>query len=47
VMSFYQTPGIALRCTEPMNTQIDGDPTGEVNELEVSVSPSALRLRTP
>lgn len=47
VMSFYQTPGVALRCTEPMNTQIDGDPTGQVNELEVSVSPSALRLRTP
>ncbi|MFJ2621037.1 diacylglycerol/lipid kinase family protein [Glutamicibacter sp. NPDC087344] len=47
VMSFYQTSGISLRCAEPMNTQIDGDPTGQVNELEVSVSPGSLRLRTP
>src|SRR5690606_15183063 len=47
VMSFYQTAGVSLRCDEPMNTQIDGDPTGQVNELQVSVNPSALRLRTP
>ncbi|MCS3493961.1 MULTISPECIES: diacylglycerol kinase family protein [Micrococcaceae] len=47
VMSFYQTSGVSLRCDEPMNTQIDGDPTGQVNELQVSVNPSALRLRTP
>lgn len=47
VMSFYQTPGLSLRCDEPMNTQIDGDPTGPVNELQVSVNPSSLRLRTP
>ncbi|GAA1408837.1 sphingosine kinase [Glutamicibacter uratoxydans] len=47
VMSFYQTSGVSLRCAEPMNTQIDGDPTGQVNELEVSVNPGSLRLRTP
>ncbi|MFR0639002.1 diacylglycerol/lipid kinase family protein [Arthrobacter sp. LS16] len=47
VMSFYQTSGISLRCAEPMNTQIDGDPTGQVNELEVSVNAGSLRLRTP
>lgn len=47
VMSFYQTTGVSLRCDEPMNTQIDGDPTGQVNELQVSVNPSALRLRAP
>ncbi|WP_404288435.1 diacylglycerol/lipid kinase family protein [Glutamicibacter arilaitensis] len=47
VMSFYQSTDISLRCAEPMNTQIDGDPTGQVNELQVSVNPSSLRIRTP
>ncbi|WP_431710776.1 diacylglycerol/lipid kinase family protein [Glutamicibacter uratoxydans] len=47
VLSFYKTKKLSLRCTEPMNTQIDGDPTGMVNNLEVSVNPSALRIRTP
>lgn len=47
VMSFYQTTEVSLRCAEPMNTQIDGDPTGQVNELKVTISPSALRIRTP
>ncbi|PRA04034.1 diacylglycerol kinase [Arthrobacter sp. MYb229] len=47
VMSFYQSTDISLRCVEPMNTQIDGDPTGQVNELQVSVNPSSLRIRTP
>lgn len=46
VISYYKTKKLSLRCTEPMNTQIDGDPTGMVNNLEVSVSPSALRIRT-
>ncbi|GAB3621350.1 diacylglycerol kinase family protein [Glutamicibacter endophyticus] len=45
VMSIYPTTAVSLRCAEPMNTQIDGDPTGEVNELEVWVNHSALRLR--
>jgi len=47
MISYYKTEKLSLRCTEPMNTQIDGDPTGMVNTLEVSVSPSALRIRTP
>lgn len=47
MLSFYKTRKLSLKCTEPMNTQIDGDPTGMVNDLEVYVSPSALRIRTP
>lgn len=47
VITFYKTKKLSLRCTEPMNTQIDGDPTGMVNNLEVSINPSALRIRTP
>ena len=47
VISFYQTSGVSLRCAEPMNTQIDGDPTGQVNELQVSINPGSLKLRTP
>ena len=47
VMSFYQAAGVKLRCAEPMNTQIDGDTTGQVNELEVLVNPASLRLRVP
>ena len=47
VISFYQASGVSLRCAEPMNTQIDGDPTGQVNELQVSINPGSLKLRTP
>ncbi|MGR6901942.1 diacylglycerol/lipid kinase family protein [Glutamicibacter sp. BSL13] len=46
VISFYETKKVSLRCTEPMNTQIDGDPTGMVNTLQAWINPSALRIRT-
>ncbi|MBB2994994.1 diacylglycerol/lipid kinase family protein [Paeniglutamicibacter cryotolerans] len=44
-MGFYPTASLSLRCHEPMNTQIDGDPTGLVNGLTVTVKPASIRMR--
>lgn len=44
-MGFYPSASLSLRCHEPMNTQIDGDPTGLVDGLKVTVVPASLRLR--
>ncbi|QXQ10449.1 diacylglycerol kinase family protein [Paeniglutamicibacter sp. Y32M11] len=45
VMGFYPSASLAVRCHEPMNTQIDGDATGLVNGLKVSVKPASLKIR--
>jgi diacylglycerol kinase family enzyme len=45
VMGFYPSASLTLRCHEPMNTQIDGDGTGLVNGLSVSVKPASLKIR--
>lgn len=45
VMGFYPSATLALRCHEPMNTQIDGDGTGLVNGLHVKVKPASLSIR--
>lgn len=45
VMGFYPSATLSLRCHEPMNTQIDGDGTGLVNGLHVTVKPASLNIR--
>lgn len=45
VMGFYPSAKLAVRCHEPMNTQIDGDGTGLVNGLRVEVRPGSLKIR--
>ncbi|KAA0979469.1 diacylglycerol kinase family lipid kinase [Paeniglutamicibacter gangotriensis] len=45
VMGFYPSATLAVRCHEPMNTQIDGDGTGLVNGLRVEVRPGSLKIR--
>lgn len=45
VMGFYPSATLSVRCHEPMNTQIDGDATGLVNGLHVTVQPASLNVR--
>lgn len=44
-INFYTAKKITLHCTEPMETQLDGDPSGPVNSLSVEVNHSALKVR--
>lgn len=44
-IDFYRAKKITLHCTEPMETQLDGDPSGPVKSLSVEVDRCALTVR--
>ncbi|WP_081416901.1 diacylglycerol kinase family protein [Arthrobacter castelli] len=44
-ITFYRAKEITLHCTEPMETQLDGDPSGPVKSLSVQVARCALTVR--
>lgn len=44
-INFYQAKKITLHCTDPMDTQLDGDPSGPVKSLSVEVDRCALTVR--
>ncbi|PVZ60212.1 diacylglycerol/lipid kinase family protein [Arthrobacter sp. H-02-3] len=45
VMTYYRSGKITIRCSEPMPTQIDGDPSGEATTVTVQVAPGSLLVR--
>lgn len=44
-ITFYRAKKITLHCTEPMETQLDGDPSGPMKSLSVQVDRCALTVR--
>jgi diacylglycerol kinase family enzyme len=44
-MTYYRSGKITIRCSEPMPTQIDGDPSGEATTVTVQVAPGSLLVR--
>ncbi len=44
-LSFYRAREITVRCTDPLETQLDGDPSGPVTSLSVEVNRCALAVR--
>ena len=45
VMTYYRSGKITIRCTEPMPTQVDGDPTGAATKVTVQIAPGSLLVR--
>lgn len=45
VMNFYRSGKVDIRSTEPMATQVDGDPAGEATSVTVQVKPKSLLVR--
>jgi YegS/Rv2252/BmrU family lipid kinase len=45
VMTYYRSGKIVIRCTEPMPTQLDGDPFGEATTVTIRVEPRSLLVR--
>lgn len=44
-IAFYRAKKITVNCTDPMETQLDGDPSGPVTSLSVEVNRGALAVR--
>ncbi|MGG5172477.1 diacylglycerol/lipid kinase family protein [Pseudarthrobacter sp. J1738] len=45
MMNFYSARKITIRSAEPMETQLDGDPSGAATEVTVEVDPRSLLVR--
>jgi diacylglycerol kinase (ATP) len=45
VMTYYRSGRISIRCSEPMPTQVDGDPSGSATQVTVQVAPGSLLVR--
>ncbi|OFI39081.1 diacylglycerol kinase [Arthrobacter sp. SW1] len=45
VMNFYRSGKVVIRSSEPMATQLDGDPAGEATEVTVQVDARSLLVR--
>jgi diacylglycerol kinase (ATP) len=45
VMTYYRAGRISIRCSEPMPTQVDGDPSGAATQVTVQVAPGSLLVR--
>lgn len=45
VMSFYGAQKVRIRSGEPVETQVDGDPTGPATDISVDVHPLSLLVR--
>ncbi|MGW9415375.1 diacylglycerol/lipid kinase family protein [Arthrobacter cupressi] len=45
VMNFYRSGKVVIRSSEPMATQLDGDPAGEATEVTVKVEARSLLVR--
>lgn len=47
VIDFYRSRNLVIRTVLPVETQIDGDPTGPATCVKVSVEPKAVLVRVP
>lgn len=45
VMNYYRSGKVVISSSEPMATQLDGDPTGEATKVTVEVEPRSLLVR--
>ncbi len=45
VIDFYRSTGVTIRTVLPVETQIDGDPSGSATQVKVSVEPKAVLVR--
>jgi diacylglycerol kinase (ATP) len=45
IMTMYRAGKIVIKCPEPMQTQIDGDPSGLATKVTVQVAPRSLLIR--
>ncbi|UKA58852.1 diacylglycerol/lipid kinase family protein [Arthrobacter sp. FW306-2-2C-D06B] len=45
VMNFYRSGKVVISTSEPMATQLDGDPSGEATKVTVKVEPRSLLVR--
>ena len=45
VMTYYRSGKITIRCSEPLPTQVDGDPSGDATTVTVQVAPGSLLVR--
>ncbi|MDQ4501428.1 diacylglycerol kinase family protein [Sinomonas sp. ASV322] len=45
VMSFYGAQSVRIRSAQPVETQVDGDPTGPATDIRVEVRPLSLLVR--
>jgi diacylglycerol kinase family enzyme len=44
-MNFYRSGKVVISSSEPMATQLDGDPAGEATKVTVKVEPRSLLVR--
>lgn len=47
VIDFYRSKNLTIRTVMPVETQIDGDPSGPATCVQVSVEPKAVLVRVP
>lgn len=47
VIDFYRSQKLVIRTVMPVETQVDGDPTGEATVVKVNVEPKAVMVRVP
>lgn len=45
VLDYYRARSVQLSCQDPLDTQIDGDPSGAATSVTVRVAPQALLVR--
>jgi diacylglycerol kinase family enzyme len=45
VMTYYRSGKVTIQCSEPLPTQVDGDPSGEATKVTVQVAPGSLLVR--